>query len=160
LFENLTRVNRTSVPDPISKIPYGGYVLYVRINSAVFYFFVARTKAESATGRRLVGDWSATGRRLSRRLTTESATESATESPIMTTESASMKSRYPIAANLPAPSTTLHKLQQYLDTLYCSAVRYNSTIKKAFSGGWRDDMIQTRRKPKIAKATYHAMTAN
>ena len=68
------------------KIPYGGYVSYVRINGAVFYVFVARTKAESATGRRLVGDWSATGRRLSRRLTTESATESATESPIMTTE--------------------------------------------------------------------------
>ena len=44
----------------ISKIPYCGYVSYVRINSAVFYFFVARIKAESATGRRLVGDWSAT----------------------------------------------------------------------------------------------------
>ena len=48
------------VSDLFCKIPYGGYVSYVRIDSAVFYFFVARTKAESATGRRLVGDWSAT----------------------------------------------------------------------------------------------------
>ena len=119
--ETLYLTTYLPVSDPC-KIPYGWYLSYVRINSAVFYFFRSSHKSR-------VADRSPTGRRLSRRLTTKLATESPTESAIMTTESASMKSRYPIDCCEPNPSSPNLNLLPTLTTCedrkyYCIAKNY------------------------------------